>query len=255
MRNGILIGILSLLVTTMAFAQTDPNAKIDLALVPSVEQVELDQTFEVSLLMSAQTTPQRFIVCDIIFGWDPSVVEFLGITHEGSHPLIMLPTSGLPCPEGMVGCSGFPDFYGINEAMPPADGTGLYFGYGKLGQVLMVEDEPVQIVKFIFKVVAPFDETAITLIPSLTIDYPEDTVVYGGYIGGNVVTGTLTNAVVRSSLPLVGDFDGSGSVDSGDLGMLLANWGVVSFDVNPYDLSGNGVVDGADLVILISNWN
>lgn len=253
MFNKLFATFVSLFITASAFTQTDPNAKIDLSLVPSTNQVELDQTFEVSLMMNAQTTPQRYFVSDIIFGWNPNELEFVGISHENSHPFIMLPISGLPyCPPGQsTGCG---DFYGINEVLPPVDGNGLYQGYGQLGEVWIVDSQPVQIVKFIFKVIAPFETTEISFIPQLTVNYPHSTRVYGSYIPGLEVTGTLTNAVVEFSRPLLGDFNLDGAVDSGDLAMLLANWGTISFGENPYDLSGNGIVDGADLSILFSNW-
>lgn len=47
----------------------------------------------------------------------------------------------------------------------------------------------------------------------------------------------------------VGDYDGNGVVNGGDLGALLAGWGG-----SDYDLDGNGVVSGSDLGILLANW-
>ena len=49
---------------------------------------------------------------------------------------------------------------------------------------------------------------------------------------------------------LVGDLNGDGVVDGGDLTILLGNWG--SSGVG--DLNGDGIVDGADLAILLGNW-
>lgn len=50
-----------------------------------------------------------------------------------------------------------------------------------------------------------------------------------------------------------GDVNADGVVDGGDLGLLLAQWGV-SGDVIA-DLDRNGTIDGADLGMLIANWN
>jgi len=254
MLNKLITIITSLFITTSALAQTDPNAKIDLTLVPETNKVSQDQTFSVSLMMSAQTTPQRYLVSDIIFSWDHTVLEFVGISHEGSHPMIWVPPSGMPCPQDVTECAGIGgDYTGINESIPPADGNGLYYGYGQLGQVFIVT-EPVQIVKFIFKVIAPFETTQISLLPELTVAYRAETVVYGSYIPGLDTLGNINNAIVEFSQPLVGDFNGNGTVASDDLAELLANWGTITFDENPYDLNGNGVVDGPDMSILFSNW-
>ena len=49
----------------------------------------------------------------------------------------------------------------------------------------------------------------------------------------------------------VGDFDGNGRVDGGDLGSFLGVWGT-----NPctFDLDGDGTCNGADLGILLGAW-
>lgn len=50
--------------------------------------------------------------------------------------------------------------------------------------------------------------------------------------------------------PCAGDIDGSGVVDGGDLGTMLASWG----GAGSGDLDGNGVTDGADLGALLAAW-
>jgi hypothetical protein len=44
-------------------------------------------------------------------------------------------------------------------------------------------------------------------------------------------------------------------VGSSDMAVLLGNWGLSSFNKNPYDLDGDGVVGAGDLAILVSNWS
>ena len=240
--------VLSLFMTSTVFAQTDPNAKINLSMVAPVDPIPatVGHTFVVELMMNAATTNQRYLVADIVFGWNPKHLELVGVNHEGSHPMIWDAVSGLPTGQGG-------DYVGVNEVMPPADGNGLYYGYGELGQHLIVTTQPVKIVNFIFKVVAPFISTEITLIPEFTIEYTANTVVYGSYIGGMKVTGTLSNATVFAFIP--GDFDNDGIVGSNDMANLLGNWGASSFAENPYDLDGDGVVGAGDLAILVSNWS
>lgn len=54
----------------------------------------------------------------------------------------------------------------------------------------------------------------------------------------------------------VGDFDGDGDVDGGDLGVLLALWGACpGGSMCVADLNDDGIVDGADLGALLANWN
>lgn len=53
--------------------------------------------------------------------------------------------------------------------------------------------------------------------------------------------------------PVIGDFDGDGSVGGGDLGILLAVWGPITCG-SPYDLNSDCVIDGADLANFLTLW-
>jgi len=245
--------LLALGIAASTQAQTDPNAKIDLTMVAPTSAVGVDEEIEVQIIASAQTTPQRYFVADIVFGWNPNELQFIGLSHVGSHPLLWVPPSGMPCPAGYQNCEGIGgDYTGINESIPPADGNALYYGYGKLGSVWLI-DEPVQIVKLRFRVLAPFSESNVYFIPEININAEQKTIVYGSYIPGLSTTGVLTNATVIGNMR-VGDIDGNGTVNSSDLAQLIAAWGQASFKGNPCDLNGNGVVDSPDLGILLDNW-
>lgn len=247
--------IASLFISGIVSAQGSPDAKINLAMVGPETAVAVGQTFEVPIMMEAATEPQRYIVSDIIFGWDHTKLEFTGLNHVGSHPLIWVPPSGMPCPAGYQNCAGIGgDYTLINEAIPPADGNGLYYGYGALGYVFMV-DQPVQIVRLQFKVLQPFTETEVRILPQFDTIIQNKTVVYGGNVPGLSVLGTITNAVIVGAPELTGDFNGDGTVGSADMAALLGNWGLSSFNENPYDLDGDGVVGASDLAILVSNWS
>ena len=52
--------------------------------------------------------------------------------------------------------------------------------------------------------------------------------------------------------PCPGDFDGNGTVNGADFGVLLASWG--SCPACPADLDGDGLVSGADLGVMLSRW-
>lgn len=53
--------------------------------------------------------------------------------------------------------------------------------------------------------------------------------------------------------PCPADFDGSGTVDIGDVLQLLSKWGPCPGC--PEDLDGDGVVSFSDIVIVLSNWS
>ena len=62
----------------------------------------------------------------------------------------------------------------------------------------------------------------------------------------------LTSIMMRAVLSEVctGDFNGSGTVGGGDLGLLLSAWG--KCPGCPEDLNGDGTVNGGDLGILLA---
>lgn len=49
--------------------------------------------------------------------------------------------------------------------------------------------------------------------------------------------------------PCIGDFNGDGVVNGGDLGLMVAGWGTAD-----YDLTGDGLTDGADLGLMLNGW-
>lgn len=240
--------------TSVSLAQTDPSAKIDLALVNVSEQpVQVGDELTIRLEASAATSDQRYVVADVVFGWDPSKLEFLRVDHTYSHPLIWADFSGLPyCPPGQT--TGCGDYYGLNEVLPPADGNGLYFGYNILGSYLLVSSQPVTIVDFKFKIIDAFSTTDVTIIPEITVNHPKRTVVYGSDIPGMDVLGSISGVTIVGPSALTGDFDRDGVVGPADMALLLGSWGQISFGDNPYDLDGNGLVGAGDLAILMGNW-
>ncbi|MFO0837408.1 MAG: autotransporter-associated beta strand repeat-containing protein [Phycisphaerae bacterium] len=64
--------------------------------------------------------------------------------------------------------------------------------------------------------------------------------------------GVRLRVVLNSSCP--GDVNGDRTVDSSDLGTLLANWLASVTPNTGGDLDGNGTVDSSDLGILLANW-
>ena len=70
----------------------------------------------------------------------------------------------------------------------------------------------------------------------------------GLYIGGMKAAGGFEG----QTPPCPADLNGSGTVDSGDLAILLAAWG--PNPGNAADLNGSGTVDSGDLAILLAAW-
>ncbi len=60
------------------------------------------------------------------------------------------------------------------------------------------------------------------------------------------------DAFVTTQVPCLGDLDNSGSVDGGDLGLLLLDFGPCAGCVS--DIDGSGTVDGGDLGLLLLNF-
>ena len=237
--------VFSVCLASMASAQNDPTAKLNLTLVTPQQATAIDDIIEVQLMVSAENNPQRFVVADVPFGWDPTRLQLLGVSLVGSHIGVM------------QGYSTFPanDYTWCNEVVPPQDGNGMFYCYGVLGYEWIVTTEPAQMAKFIFKVVG-LGRSDVVLYDNLPLNpqHPAKCIVYGCCVGGNVVTGSLTNTTV--GLALQGDFNNDGLVNAQDMGELLADWGAAaSFKPNPHDINGDGIVNSQDLALLVNNWS
>jgi hypothetical protein len=74
---------------------------------------------------------------------------------------------------------------------------------------------------------------------------------------GYIVAATNTNGVFRFALSNLHlcpqDFDGDGEIATGDLSLILLNFGQVPAG-EPTDLDQSGVVDSADVSVLLLDW-
>ena len=66
------------------------------------------------------------------------------------------------------------------------------------------------------------------------------------------VSGMATLVLPPKIESCLGDIDENGVVDGGDMGLLLAEWGICS--PCQADFSGDGIVNGADLGLLLGAW-
>jgi len=230
-----------LLVTTASLA----DSQLNLSLVGPSAPVAVNQIFDVKLRATQQvlggtaTTGRSFVAIDCILQWAPSQLQLVGLTTTGSVPLL---SSYFPTPAN--------DYTGINESTPPADGTALYYALAPLGNPVQVSTTGVQVVTFRFKALTTFSSASINILPTLTVTNPADTIVYDGTVPGLDVTGTLTPATIVQVPACPGDLNGSGTVDSSDLALMLNAWG----QPGSTDLNGSGVTDAGDLAIILGAW-
>ncbi len=197
--------------------------------------------------VSDDDTNQSFSAMEVIFGWDPDFLGFLGIDGTGA---VSLQASFLPYPDGT----------GLNEANPPEDGDGLYIAWAPLGNPVDATPEGVLLTTFLFEALAPTPFTSMSILEEWGTDPVYETFIVDGEIPGLIVTGILTGAAVEiiSSCPedITGP-DGSpdGLVDVLDLLAVLSQWGGSgSADITGEDGSPDGIVDVLDLLAVLSAW-
>jgi hypothetical protein len=70
-----------------------------------------------------------------------------------------------------------------------------------------------------------------------------------------IAVGSYGRGAWRSVLPRATDLDLNGSIDGGDLAILLDSWGPCA---SPFscsaDIDANGSIDGADLTLILTTW-
>ncbi|MFH0980252.1 MAG: PEP-CTERM sorting domain-containing protein [Planctomycetota bacterium] len=158
-------------------------ANINLEFRPASQTVAVSDTVGIGMYaVSDSPASQSFSAIDLILGWDPVFLQLLGVDLTGAVPLLF---------------SGFPstDPYGLNEAVPPADGDGFYMAWAPFTGPVYATPAGVLVTTFQF---AALGETPGTLADMLEsagspLGY---TTVWDGEIENHPVTGTLDSALV-----------------------------------------------------------
>lgn len=228
---------------------------IGLHLRPVVSNVQVGDVVDVRIM--AVREPQggssfigfgeAFRAIDLFFSWNPADLRFLGVSTAGMAPGIS--SAGLLSPAA--------DFTGTNEATPPADGSGYFFA-----QCLFQPAYPSTAGSLVstlrFQVLREFSSTQVGHIVSVPwsqgIMYTQ---VFDAAVPGYISTGSLVAAELTqgtSNDPCPADLDGGGSVESFDLSILLAAWGMVDSPANLVRDGGSPTVDGTDLGTLLAAW-
>jgi hypothetical protein len=184
------------------------QSEVALSLVGPASYVAVGQVVEVRLRATSESvsnfTGTNFVAIDCILGWDPLHLRLLGLTTAGSVPLL---SSYFPNPSV--------DYTGINEASPPQDGDALYYALAPLGNPIGCQAPGVQVTTFRFQVLSEFESTAIEIIPTLTVDFVADTIVYDGTVPGLDVTGTISGCTLLQEPPCAGSLEGIGPAFDG----------------------------------------
>ncbi|MFM1823457.1 MAG: hypothetical protein RI967_1723 [Planctomycetota bacterium] len=210
MKNwtGALARTCGLAAAMVAVAEARAQSEIGLSLVGPASFVEVGQVVEVRLRASSESvsnfTGTSFVAIDCILGWDPAHLRLLGLSTAGSVPLL---SSYFPNPSV--------DYTGINEASPPQDGDALYYALAPLGNPIGCQAPGVQVTTFRFQVLSEFESTVVEIIPTLTVDFIADTIVYDGTVPGLDVTGTLAGCTLLQEPPCAGSLEGIGPAFDG----------------------------------------
>lgn len=187
MFRSVIPNLRSLILALPAAVWVGPAAAgINLELRSPAPTAAVGQTVEAGLYaVSDSDLDQLFSAMDVILGWAPESLQFLGIDNTGAVPL-----------DGMSGVA-LGDPFNLNEAMPPQDGDAIYLGLAPLGAPVAATPAGTLLTTFQFMSVASTPGTAIDIPASGGGPPVGHTIVFGGTIPGTDVTGTLSGTSVE----------------------------------------------------------
>jgi hypothetical protein len=171
-------------------AASPARANIDLEFRPQQQTVLVGEAVALGLYAVSDNdmTNQSFAAIQAIFQWDPGHLRLLGLDETGSVDLLS---------------SGFTvnDPFGLNEAIPPQDGDGLYLALAFLGDPIDATPQGTLVTTFQFEALSLAEETLVDLLPTGG-DPPGETIVFDGTVPNLDVTGELRGATVRIVIPV-----------------------------------------------------
>jgi hypothetical protein len=223
---------------------------INLELIPAPGSVNMCDTVRVGVWAHAdgQDGNNTLSTLNVIFSWDPTKLEFLGIPADD---------------QGLLASAFVPanDPWGVNEASPPADGDAFFAGFAPPANPLNASS-PKLLAELEFKALAATAATEIQIIEAgggkkLILE----TTVYDGVVPGLDVTGAFASGFVQimgtgsgscdEPNPCPADTNNDGMVDVQDMVHLFLNWGGNNAAA---DINDDGVVNVQDLLKLVSAW-
>lgn len=178
-------GIVVLSVVASAHAGgVDPL--INLEFRPSFQSVNVGSVVSVGVYASSTFSTRTLSAYDLIFSWDPTFLQLTGLDNTGAVPMSM--TAFLTSAQ-----TG-----GINESMPPADGSGMLTGFAIPGPA----NAPNATTAGILLTTLKFNALALTPSTPLTILTSAGTptkfsMVVDGQQPNLDITGSFSNAAVE----------------------------------------------------------
>jgi len=157
-------------------------AEVNLELRALAQTKNVGQQVNLGVYAVSDSAANQFMGSgNVVLGWNPTYLTLLGLSQAGASPQVL--------------SAAFPplDPYGINEASPPADGSGIIQVIGQLsGPEISATPSGTLLTTIRFNAVA---QTPLTLVSILNFagSPPAPTQVFDG---PNDVTGTLGSAAV-----------------------------------------------------------
>lgn len=214
---------------------------VNLEFRKAAQSVCVGDTVRIGLYaVSSDASTPVLAAIDLVFSWNPAYLDLQGIDGTGATTLF---------------ASFFPpsDPFGLNEVVPPQDGSGLYSAYGPLGTPVPATPAGTLITTFVFTAVANSPSETLVKIEMCGGSPMICTNVWSGVDPGTAITGTLDFARVGVGYQICpGDIDDDLDVDLTDLSLLLSVYGSVGS--NPADLDCDDDVDLTDLSMLLAHY-
>lgn len=214
------------------FCLNEAEGKINIELRPATSAVDVNTNVNIGLyFVSDSKDPQLTIAADIVFGWDNTKLQFLGIDNTGGASVMS---------------SYLPERQPLNEALIPQDGNGFYQMLGNLGEPLPVSPSGTLMTTFKFKSLSTSGVATFSILPSAG-DPARYTRVLDGTVPNLTVTGTIGSpAQVTVGNVVVGSLRIIETVPNGGKAVTQDNTTIQSVEFRGYTGSG---VDGRDLMI------
>lgn len=180
------LGVVAALTVASAAQAGGPGPLINLEFRPSFQSVNVGSVVNIGVYASTAFSTRTLASYDLIFSWDPTFLQLTGVDSTGGVPMATNTFFN-------AAATG-----GINESVPPADGTGMLTGFAIPGPA----NAPVATTAGILLTTLKFNALALTPSTPLTIltsagSPTKFSMVVDGQQANLDVTGTFSNAAVQ----------------------------------------------------------
>jgi hypothetical protein len=179
------------------------SLSVDLIWSPVPDFTDLGGTIEIQLLArsSSETESVAIGAIDLIFAWDPAVLELIEVADDGPYNWLII---GLPDDSGLDG---------LNDDL--TDGEGFFQALSSFGTPAMATPEGLHVATFRFEGLQLSSGTILSM-PEESGDFTVSRVL--GTEVGLVLTGELDSVALRVCPDVPFDADEDGDVDLVDFG-------------------------------------